>query len=205
MPPRIIPPAASHRLLFPAPAQKAAHMFDTIATKNPEPRLAARAMWTTAYRKYFGLWTNLARSSGLSEDESKDVVQSIIAGILCEPKKEFESIDHVRNYVAKSVFNRVKVVKARNGRKTPWQEDTEIRFAIPPDDSSGDEAKLRESLCRAVCGLSRKDFHILKMRFFSGFTLAQVGEFLEMPISTVKSREDAILRKIRKKLHRSGF
>jgi len=32
------------------------------------------------------------------------------------------------------------------------------------------------------------------MRFFSGFTLAQVGEFLDMPISTVKSREDAILR-----------
>jgi DNA-directed RNA polymerase specialized sigma24 family protein len=43
------------------------------------------------------------------------------------------------------------------------------------------------------------------MRFFSGFTLAQVGEFLNMPISTVKSREDAILRKMRKKLHRSGF
>jgi RNA polymerase sigma factor (sigma-70 family) len=97
------------------------------------------------------------------------------------------------------------VVRARNGKKTAWQEDTEVRFAIVPDEYAGDERKLRESLCLAMGSLTRKDFNILKMRFFSGFTLAQVGEFLDMPISTVKSREDAILRKIRKKLHRSGF
>ena len=180
-------------------------MFSTTSTKNAVPPPAAGAMWNAAYRKYFGLWTNLARSSGLSEDESKDVVQSIIAGILCEPRKDFESVDHVRNYVAKSVFNRVKVVKARNGKKTGWMEDTEIRFAVPPDELSGDDLRLRRSLCEAVRRLTRKDFNILKMRFFSGFTLAQVGEIMGMPISTVKSREDAILRKIRNTLHRSGF
>ena len=180
-------------------------MFGKTPTRDPEPQPAAKAMWAVAYRKYFGLWTNLAKTSGLSEDESKDVVQSIITGILCEPKREFESIDHVRNYVAKSVFNRVKVVRARNGKKSAWHEDTEIRFAIAPDEYSGDEVKLRKSLCAAVRSLSRKDFNILKMRFFSGFTLAQVGELLDMPISTVKSREDAILRKIRKKLQRGGF
>ena len=180
-------------------------MFEKAPTKDPEPPPAPKALWTAAYSKYFGLWTNLAKTAGLSDDESKDVVQSIIAGILCEPKREFESLDHVRNYVAKSVFNRVKVVRARNGKKTAWHEDTEIRFAILPDEYSGDVVKLRESLCAAVSSLSRKDFNILKMRFFSGFTLAQVGEFLNMPISTVKSREDAILRKIRKKLHRRGF
>ena len=182
-----------------------ASMSDKTLTKDSEPLPAAKAMWAVAYRKYFGLWTNLAKSSGLSDDESKDVVQSIIVGILCEPKREFESLDHVRNYVAKSVFNRVKVVRARNGKKSAWHEETEIRFAILPDEYSGDEVRLRESLCKAVGSLSRKDFNILKMRFFSGFTLAQVGEYLDMPISTVKSREDAILRKIRKKLRRSGF
>jgi len=180
-------------------------MFSTSSTKDAVSPPAAGAMWTAAYRKYFGLWTNLARSSGLSEDESKDVVQSIIAGILCEPRKDFESVDHVRNYVAKSVFNRVKVVKARNGRKTGWMDETEIRFAVLPDDLSGDEVKLRQSLCAAVRRLTRKDFNILKMRFFSGFTLAQVGEIMGMPISTVKSREDAILRRIRGRLHRCGF
>ncbi len=180
-------------------------MFDKPPTRYPEASPATKAMWTVAYRKYFGLWTNLAKTSGLTDDESKDVVQSIITGILCEPKREFESLDHVRNYVAKSVFNRVKVVRARNGKKTPWHEDTEIRFAILPEEYSGDEVKLRESLCAVVSGLSRKDFNILKMRFFSGFTLAQVGEFLDMPISTVKSREDAILRKMRKKLRHRGF
>lgn len=180
-------------------------MFDNTPTRDQEPPPAVKAMWAAAYRKYFGLWTNLAKSSGLTDDESKDVVQSIIAGILCEPKREFESLDHVRNYVAKSVFNRVKVVRARNGKKSSWHEDTEIRFAIHPDEYAGDEITLRDSLCTAVGTLSRKDFNILKMRFFSGFTLAQVGEFLDMPISTVKSREDAILKKIRKKLRHRGF
>jgi len=181
-------------------------MLDKNPARDSEPLPTANELWAVAYRRYFGLWTNLAKTSGLSEDESKDVVQSIIAGILCEPhKKEFESLDHVRNYVAKSVFNRVKVVRARNIRKTAWHEDTEIRFATLPDEYSDDAARLRESLCTAVGSLSRKDFTILKMRFFSGFTLAQVGEFLDMPISTVKSREDAILRKIKKKLRRNGF
>lgn len=180
-------------------------MFDKTATRVPEPPPDVKAMWAAAYRKYFGLWTNLAKTSGLSEDESKDVVQSIIAGILCEPKREFESLDHVRNYVAKSVFNRVKVVRARNAKKSAWHDDNEIRFAIAPDEYSGDGVRLRQSLCSAVESLTKKDFTILKMRFFSGFTLAQVGEFLDMPISTVKSREDAILRRIRKKLRRSGF
>jgi len=180
-------------------------MFEKTPTRDPERQPVGKEMWAVAYRKYFGLWTNLAKSSGLSDDESKDVVQSIITGILCEPKREFESLDHVRNYVAKSVFNRVKVVRARNGKKTAWHEDAEIRFAIIPDEYSGDEVNLRNCLCAAVSSLSRKDFNILKMRFFSGFTLAQVGEFLDMPISTVKSREDAILRKMKRKLHQNGF
>ena len=159
----------------------------------------------SAYRKYFRLWAKLARGAGLTEDEANDVVHSVIAAILSDPKRRFESLEHARNYVAKSVLNRVKVVNARSRRITPWEENVEGRFAVIPDDCPGDQQKERMALQKAVQKLPRRDFDILKMRFFSGFTLAQVGSILGMPISTVKSREDVILRRMRVQLRKSGF
>jgi DNA-directed RNA polymerase specialized sigma24 family protein len=43
------------------------------------------------------------------------------------------------------------------------------------------------------------------MRFYGGYTLAQTSKLLGMPISTIASREAAILRKIRIRLHKKGF
>ena len=180
-------------------------MFDQNPLKDPVPRLLTSPMWNAAYRKYFRLWTNLARGADLSEDEAKDVVQTIIIAILSEPSRRFQSMEHVRNYVAKSVLNRVKVVKARNARKSGWEAKVESRFAVLPDESPGDDWRRRTALRKAIRWLSRKDFNILKLRFYSGFTLVQVGEILSMPVSTVKSREEVILRKIRERLRKNGF
>ena len=163
------------------------------------------AILNSAYKKYFRLWAKLARGAGLTEDEANDVVHSVIAGILSDPKRRFESLEHVRNYIAKSVLNRVKVVNARSRRITCWEEEVEARFAVTQDDCPGDQYKERKALQKAVQSLPRRDFDILKMRFYSGFTLAQVGSILGMPISTVKSREDVILRRIRVQLRRYGF
>ena len=79
--------------------------------KNPSSKLAWSALWGTAYRKYFRLWTTLARSAEISDDEAKDIVHTVVTGIIAEPTREFHSLEHARNYVAKSVLNRVKAYR----------------------------------------------------------------------------------------------
>jgi RNA polymerase sigma factor (sigma-70 family) len=180
-------------------------MSDTVAEKDPSTDLVWSALWKTAYQRYFRLWMNLARSAEISDDDAKDVVQNVVAGIIAEPSRHFESLEHARNYVAKSVLNRVKAHKARGSRRCAWEDDVERRFAVNQADYEGDDRVRRDALRRAIRRLPRRDFNILKMRFYSGFTLAQTGQLLSMPISTVASREAVILRKIRMKLRKNGF
>ena len=56
----------------------------------------------------------------------------------------------------------------------------------------------REALLSVLQGLSEQDYQIVKLRFFSGFTFIEISEMLGAPVSTLKSREDAALRRIRR-------
>ena len=97
-------------------------MFDQIPDKGTLSSSAWSALWNAAYHKYFRLWINLARSGDVSEDEAKDLVQTVITGILSEPSRHFSSLEHARNYVAKSVLNRVKGLRLRRGRRSSWED-----------------------------------------------------------------------------------
>lgn len=180
-------------------------MFDRIPDVGPPSTLAWSALWNTAYIRYSRLWINLARSADISDDEARDLVHNVITGILEEPTRQIRSLEHARNYVAKSVLNRVKGLRFRRGRRFGWADEMENRFAVHQDELTFDEVKKRELLRVAVMKLPRRDFNILKLRFYSGFTLAQSSEILGMPISTIASREAVILQRIRMKLHKSGF
>jgi RNA polymerase sigma-70 factor (ECF subfamily) len=167
--------------------------------------IAPDAAWVLAYRKYIRFWINLARTASLSEDDAKDVVHGVIASILAGKSKRFESMEHVRNYVAKAVLNRSIQAKARNDRRITWDETMEVRF---PTGWGGDETEQRsqrEAFMEAMKRLSENDFEIIKLRFFSGLTFAQISKILGVPISTLKSREDAALRRLRKLLRKKGF
>ena len=173
--------------------------------KNPTPELEWQALWSAAYQRYVRLWINLARSADIPFEEARDVVQNVVAGIIAEPSRRFESLEHARNYVAKSVLNRAKGYKSRMRKRTPWEDVVESKFAVLEEEFAGDEKARREELRSAIRALSKKDFDILKMRFYGGYTLAQTSKLLGMPISTIASREAAILRKIRIRLHKKGF
>jgi RNA polymerase sigma factor (sigma-70 family) len=180
-------------------------MLDRIPEVGPQATSTWSALWKTAYQRYCRLWINLARSADISEDEAKDLVHNVIISILEEPTRPIQSLEHARNYVAKSVLNRVKGLRIRRGKRFGWADEMEKRFAVHQDEATGDERKKRDLLRSAVMNLPRRDFSILKLRFYSGFTLAQSSEILGMPISTIASREAVILRRIRLQLHKHGF
>jgi RNA polymerase sigma factor (sigma-70 family) len=180
-------------------------MFEQSPRNDLAAELQGSPIWSAAYRKYFRLWTNLARGGNLTEDEAKDIVHSVLLSILADPSRTFDSMEHARNYVAKSVLNRVKVIRLRNARRVVWEDAHEIRVAVIPNDVPGDDLLRQEALTNVLRKLARRDFNILKLRFYCGFTLSQSSEILGIPLSTIKSRETVILRKIRERLRKNGF
>jgi len=160
--------------------------------------------WVCAYRKYFRFWVKLAKTIHISEDDAEDIVHGVVSGILQDPKKSFESIDHIRNYVAKAVLNRAIQAKHRGEKRVAWTENTEIRFCVDVDDTS-DDRYFTQSLKEAILRLPRRDFDVVKLRYYAGYTFEEMSQLLRSPISTLKSREEAALKRIRKCLRKKGF
>jgi RNA polymerase sigma factor (sigma-70 family) len=172
--------------------------------QESSPIQPGRALWDAAFTKYYRLWLNLARSAEVSDDEAKDIVHGVLVAILSDPGRQFVSLEHARNYVAKGVLNRVKGLKMRSMRRVRLTDVSETRFAVDPDVSSTEDQQTRSALRRAVQKLNRRDFTILKLRFYSGFTLAQTSMIMSIPLSTIASREGVILTKIRERLRKWG-
>ncbi len=162
-------------------------------------------MWISAYRKYIRFWLTLARSTMVSDEEAEDIVHGVITGILCTKPEAFESLEHIRNYVAKSILNRAIQVKRRSDKHVPWSEILEQEISAVQDGSEDYQSCDPQGLREVIGALSQKDFEIIKYRFFAGMTFAEIGELLDRPISTLKSREDAALRRIRIRLRKKGL
>jgi len=161
--------------------------------------------WVDAYKKYVRFWINLARTVRVSDEEAKDIVHGVIASSLANAGKEFQSMEHIRNYVAKGVLNRALQVKHRAGRQAPLTEHLEAGFPVMPDESASDASSIRQALREGIERLPRNDFEIVKLRFYCGLTFSEISQMLNMPVSTLKSREEAALKRIRKWLRKKGM
>jgi RNA polymerase sigma factor (sigma-70 family) len=157
------------------------------------------------YRKYFNLWVNLAKSITRSEDDARDVVHNVISGILNDPAREFESIAHVRNYVARAVINRAIQGKQRNEKSVEFTEDLESRMSKVPETLEEHQEEEMTMLKGGIRGLPRNDFEIIKLRFYAGLTFLEISELLNIPVSTLKSRETAALKRMRKWIRKNGY
>ncbi len=162
-------------------------------------------LWIAAYKQYFAFWKNLARTIHLSSEEAEDVVHTVIAGLLTDGARDFESLEHLRNYVSRSVLNRAMQYKQRSKRFSVWEEAVEVKLACAPDLAPGDAELLQGSFRRGLLRLSDSDFQLIKLRFFTGLTFAELSTLLGMPISTLKSREISALRKLRTWMRDDGF
>ncbi|MGB2958087.1 MAG: sigma-70 family RNA polymerase sigma factor [Bacteroidota bacterium] len=174
-------------------------------SQKAAPILRPTELLETAYRKYIHFWTNLARTAHISEDEAKDIVHTVLYCTIRNNSKEFESIEHVRNYVAKGVLNRAIQLKKKNDRNSPWREQVEIQFAVSIDLSGIEDEGLGLAFRKCLLRLPKRDYEVLKHRFYSGLRFAEISSLLGIPISTLKSREDAAIRKMRTWLRKMGY
>lgn len=161
-------------------------------------------VWKTAYRKYRRFWLNLARGQRVSEDEAKDILHTIICSMLTDDQKAFTSVEHIRNYVTRAILNRTALARQNAGRNLSWNETLERLYPVTDDEDAEAEA-LREAIRDGLRRLSGTAFQIVKLRFYAGLTFNEVSQMLNMPIATIKSREQAAIKKIRATLRKKGF
>jgi RNA polymerase sigma factor (sigma-70 family) len=169
------------------------------------PNLSISSLsWADAYQKYFRFWINLACTSGITREDAKDIVHSVVSSAMMNATCDFQSLEHIRNYVAKGVVNRAIQAKQRADRHSPITEATEVKFAVAADETSLDIHRQRALLKEGIRMLPYRDFEILKLRFYSGLTFGEISALLNLPVSTLKSREEAALKKLRRLFRKSG-
>jgi RNA polymerase sigma-70 factor, ECF subfamily len=171
------------------------------AGKGKEKVTPDHSQWTEAYARYVRLWTRLARTTMITKEEAEDIVHGVVTSLLAKGDKQFESLEHIRNYVARSVVNRSIQFRQRGMRLVDITESAELMMV--KEGRSGVVPEItNRALIDAIKKLPKNHSQIIKLRFFAGFTFKEIGEFLDLPISTLKSRELAALRNIRKTLKR---
>jgi RNA polymerase sigma-70 factor, ECF subfamily len=168
------------------------------------PALLDAPAWRTAYAKYRRFWLNIAKSQNISEEEAQDILHTILCSILADKEKQFSSAEHIRNYVARAILNRSVIARKEAGRKLSWNESIERLYPVL-EDGDVEANSLRQAMREGLKGLSATAFQIIKLRFFAGLTFSEVSQMLDLPMSTVKSREEAAIKKIRASLRKKGF
>ena len=135
------------------------------------------------------------------------MLHAVLTAILSDPARTFETLEHIRNYVARAVLNRAiefKKYRARNGGRF-FEEINEDTLAVEEPIPWTESEELRTVLRKAIAQLPAAQFEIIKLRFFSGLTFREISELVGVPLSTLKSREEGAIRRIRKILRLNGY
>lgn len=166
---------------------------------------ARSGLWQQAYRKYHRFWVALAQSGHYAEAEAEEMLHAVLIAAMEDSGKHFDSLEHIRNYIARALLNRIIERRKNVPRYTEWDDESERGSLEDEEMSAHERHELRLALRMGMRKLPAPLYRIVKLRFFSGFSFQEMSEYLELPISTIKSREDVALRKIRRILELHGF
>jgi len=83
-------------------------------------------------------------------------------------------------------------------------EHIEVRFPVVLEETVDDDY-LTHALKSAIQRLPRRDFDVIKLRYYAGYTFDEISRILGTPISTLKSREEAALQRLERWLRKKGL
>ena len=120
--------------------------------------------------------------------EADDIVQEVLFKLL-KSDTEFESDEHIRNWMLKVAVNQCRKVSVSSWfrRSAPLEEYAETLRYEDPEESA---------LFFAVMGLPKKYRVVIHLFYYEDYSTAEIAEMLKMNESTVRSR----LRRARMKL-----
>ena len=110
--------------------------------------------------------------------DAEDITQTVFEKLLRE-RKNFESEEHIRNWLIRVTVNECKKLL-----RSPW------RFVEPIEDYMKGmtfENTAQSELYRAVIGLPKKYRMAIYLHYYEGYSTQEIGRILRIPKNTVCS------------------
>lgn len=139
--------------------------------KNEAFACIAERYMDTVYRVAYSYLKN--------RDDANDVTQDVLLD-LYRTEKEFESDEHLKNWLIRATVNRCKMLF-----RSPWRRREDL------DDYTETlkfEQKEYLDLFRAVMALERKYRVPLLLFYYEGYSTREVAQILSLPEKTVSTR-----------------
>jgi RNA polymerase sigma factor (sigma-70 family) len=159
--------------------------------------------WDAFIDRYRPLARNVAAGIAARGADVDDLVQEALAALLAAMRKEpdrFESVEHARNYFLRTVKN----LAIKDHRRRP-DAGLEVEPPAPVVDADDElVAERHERVARALEELDTGERELLVRRFERRDTLAQIASDTGVPVSTLHSREKALLARLRRTLGEGG-
>ncbi len=159
--------------------------------------------WEAFLLRYRPLAAVLARNLTGRPAEAEDVVQEAVLALLRAHRgdgERFESAQHARNYLLRTVRNLAARAGGERHRLSRLEDEPEARAG---DDRAATEVRERHvRLAGLLRELAPEEAELVARRFLRGETLAQVSTTTGIAISTLHSRERAVLRRLRASMER---
>ena len=134
--------------------------------------------FTRLVRRYIDTVFRVALNGLRNPADAEDIAQTVFEKLLRE-QKNFESDDHVRNWLIRVTVNECKKLLRSPWRKVEPLED--YLTAVAFDNSAHSE------LYRAVMGLPKKYRMAIYLHYYEGYSTQEIGQIMRIPKNTVCS------------------
>lgn len=144
----------------------------------------------------FGLALSVVRESAAAEDAVHDAFARLA-------KQARPPTGNAAAYVYKAVRNAaIDQTRRRQGRPTPTDDIASLFVAASEDDpaSKTERAESKAMLIQAIDNLPDSEREVVVMRSFGGLTFKQIAQATDQPLTTVSSRYQRALGKLKQKL-----
>ena len=137
------------------------------------------AKFNALAEKYMDMIFRLAFSWLKSPTDADDVTQNVLLS-LYRTEKEFESEDHIRNWLMKVTVNECRKIWRRPFRRCENIDDYAETLVF-------EDPSYRE-LFEAIMKLDKKSRMIVLLYYIEGYAIKEIAEILDIPAGTVGTR-----------------
>ena len=164
--------------------QKLLHLLD----QNPEEGMSL------LMEEYMGLLWSACRLYLTNPEDIRECVQETFVDFFVNRERFRGEKGTVKAYLYVIAKRKAIRMAAQNGK----QSAVPLEMLKETAADSGEEAILnREALEQALGKLKEQDSRMIRMQYYDGLTCREIAEAMELPVETVKKRQQRSLKKLR--------
>lgn len=135
--------------------------------------------YTCLVKKYIDMVFRIALNYLKNRADAEDVCQNVFLALLTE-KKDFQSDEHLRNWLIRVAINECKKIL-----RSPWHRRESLDDHIPAMSFSQPE---QSDLYYSVMTLPVHYRVPLYLHYYEGYSTDEIGQILSLPGATVRTR-----------------